>query len=101
VNAKFHLEAGVLEVTLSKRNLQTLLLKLDVPGSERTLVRTVDSGMNLRVTAEHDDVHYRDREPGPVHPREEEKLRKHHPACDPGWGPANYRCHPDCSVKGI
>lgn len=22
----------------------------------------------------------------------------HHPACDPGWGPANYRCHPACPV---
>lgn len=23
----------------------------------------------------------------------------HHPACDPGWGPANYRCHPDCPIR--
>ena len=26
-------------------------------------------------------------------------LRTHHPACDPGFGPANYRCHPDCPMK--
>ena len=23
----------------------------------------------------------------------------HHAACDPGWGPVNYRCHPDCPQK--
>lgn len=23
---------------------------------------------------------------------------RHHPQCDPGWGPRNYRCHPNCPV---
>ncbi len=24
---------------------------------------------------------------------------QHHATCDPGFGPANYRCHPDCKVR--
>jgi hypothetical protein len=26
----------------------------------------------------------------------ERETARHHPACDPGYGPRNYRCHPDC-----
>jgi hypothetical protein len=100
VNAKIH-DEKLVELRLSRRNLQTLLHKLDAPVSARTLFRTCENGVRVVVIGEDDETHYGDREPGPVHPREEEKLRKHHPACDPGWGPANYRCHPDCSVKGI
>lgn len=67
---------GSLHVTLSERNLKTLLLKLGVEGSARTLVREGDGGREIRVvvTAESDEVHYQDRRPGPVHPREEAKL---------------------------
>lgn len=65
-------------VTLSRRNLKTLLLKLDEPDSARTLVRMVETDLDkeviLRVTAEDDDIHYVGRIPGEVHPREEERL---------------------------
>lgn len=54
-------------VTLSKRNLQTLLSKVDREGSHATLCRETDDGY-LTVHAQSDEVHYRDREPGAVHP---------------------------------
>lgn len=60
-------------VTLSRRNLQALLLKLDEPESARTLIRDFEDH-RLIVRAEDDDVHYADREPGRMHPREEERL---------------------------
>ena len=62
------------EVRLSRRNLKTLLLKLDEPSSVNTLIRHVEGGLFLIVIGEDDDTHYGDREPGPMHPREEEKL---------------------------
>lgn len=55
----------IVTVTLSRRNLVTLLNKLDRPDSLRTLYRDTDDGM-LIVKAETDDEHYQDREPGPV-----------------------------------
>lgn len=64
---------GNITVVLSRRNLKTLLLKLDEPTSARTLHRLTDNGY-LVVKAEADDVHYADRTAGAVHPREEEKL---------------------------
>lgn len=60
-------------VRLSRRNLQTLLNKLDRPGSRRTLVRATDHGV-LVVIAEDDDTHYGDcpyRTPGPVYSLDE------------------------------
>lgn len=33
--------------------------------------------------------------PAPV---EQKVIASHHPACDPGVGPATYRCHPLCNV---
>lgn len=68
---------GTIHVTLSRRNLQTLLLKLDVDRSERTIVRRCEDGDELHylsVKAEEDDEHYGEREPGRMHPREESQL---------------------------
>jgi len=65
-------------IVLSKRNLQTLLMKLEREGSARTIAKqiTTSSGMQfvLYVSAEPDDVHYAGRLPGEMHPIEEEKL---------------------------
>ena len=66
-------EYGTIIVILSRRNLQTLLLKLDVEDSMKTLTRATEGGY-LMVVAEENDIHYGDRTPGPMHPREEEKL---------------------------
>jgi hypothetical protein len=70
-------------VTLSERNLKSLLVKLQQP-SWRTIVSnhvyradgTPLTNVLLVVRGEHDDVHYADREPpGPMHPNTEQALR--------------------------
>jgi hypothetical protein len=63
-------------VVLSRRNLKTLLAKLDEPESLKTLYKLTHSGTILMVTAEDDDKHYQGRAAGEVHPREEEKLKE-------------------------
>ena len=61
------LSGGSVKVTLSRRNLLTLLAKLDEPTSMRTLYRKFhDSSSFLVVQAEEDEEHYKDRTPGPV-----------------------------------
>jgi hypothetical protein len=65
---------GTIHVTLSRRNLKTLLLKLDEPASVRTLERLTEEGHFFIITSEEDDIHYGEREPGPMHPREEARL---------------------------
>lgn len=72
MNIELLTEGGV-KISLSERNLRTLLAKLDEPESARTLYRRTFEGL-LIVTAEKDEEHYKDREPGEVHPREEAKL---------------------------
>lgn len=56
-------------VTLSRRNLQTLLNKLDDLDSLKTLIKVEPDG-HLVVVAEDDDTHYDRLEggPGEVHP---------------------------------
>lgn len=60
-------------VTLSKRNLETLLSKLGREDSARTLTRLTDDDVYLTVIAEPDDVHYAGRTPGAVYPLDEPK----------------------------
>ena len=65
----------LVELRLSRRNLQVLLAKLDghPPGSACTLERDDGSGAVFRVIAEEDAEHYAGRTPGDVHP---ESLRE-------------------------
>lgn len=65
----------ITHVFLSDRNLKVLLSKLDWNGSHRTISRQMENGDVLIVTAETDEVHYLDREPGEMHPRSEEAIR--------------------------
>ena len=51
-------------VTLSRRNLRALLVKLGDPDSKKTISRDVEPGMRLYVRAESDDEHYAERVPG-------------------------------------
>lgn len=51
-------------VTLSQRNLRTLLLKAADPDSSATIARDVEPGLRLEVHAESDAVHYAERAPG-------------------------------------
>lgn len=55
-----------LVVTLSRRNVESLLAQLD-SGRENFLQRSTESGVVVTVIPEEDDVHYRDREPGYPH----------------------------------
>ena len=50
-------------VELTRRNLETLLLKLDDPVSNRTLI---DGERRIAVKAVEDAEHYSDRAPGEV-----------------------------------
>lgn len=61
-------------VTLSRRNLISLLTKLDWESSHCTVERETDAGY-LIVTSEKDEAHYgSDREPGEMHPQTESEI---------------------------
>jgi hypothetical protein len=64
MNATITVQGGksVVHVSLSKRNLLTLLYKLDDPTSFGELHRTIDRDLHLSVTAEPNFEHYADRE---------------------------------------
>lgn len=68
---------GQLFVELTRRNLETLLMKLDLPaGESECTISTGDQNLTLYVKAVEDDEHYSDRPAGMVHPREERRLTK-------------------------
>lgn len=68
------------KIALSKRNLLALLHKVDSEESARTLIKddVFEGGSRVRlvVVAEPDDVHYRDREPGRMHPDSEAFIKQ-------------------------
>jgi len=57
-------------VILSHRNILALLHKVGWEESARTI-----SGDGAEVMVEPDDIHYRDREPGEMHPKTEEFIK--------------------------
>ena len=64
-------------VRLSRRNLLSLLTKLDWPESARTLAKVDDEGGPVLICiAEEDGLHYGQRSypPGSMHPRTERDL---------------------------
>lgn len=72
---KLEMEDGVAVVRLSRRNLRSLLHKLDMEGSARTLERMERTDCRpLRVIAEDDEEHYAGRVPGPMHPLTESAI---------------------------
>lgn len=63
------IERQTLRVVLSRRNLLSLLQKLDGMGdSACTVLRDCDCGWRVVVTAEPDAQHYEGRAPGRMHP---------------------------------
>jgi hypothetical protein len=54
-------------VRLSKRNLLTLLAKLEIHGDPRSILK----GDGTVVIAEPDEIHYRNHTPGPMKPETE------------------------------
>lgn len=64
-------------VTLSRRNLEALLVKLDAPRSARTLVRRQGGDEpDIIVVAESDIDHYADRDPGLMLPEHEDLMHE-------------------------
>jgi len=64
---KAYEQAGHLFVELTRRNLQTLLDKLDDPASARMIYKTAEeSDRQVFITAVEDAEHYGDRPPGAV-----------------------------------
>lgn len=64
MNATITVQGGkaVVCISLSERNLLTLLCKLDDPSSVRELCRTIGGDLHLSVKAEPNSRHYADRE---------------------------------------
>jgi len=61
-------------LTLSKRNLLTLLHKLEMPGSQRTIIKPTPEGRAI-VSVISDEEAYRNRAPGEMHPDTETFIR--------------------------
>lgn len=51
-------------VTLSRRNLRALLVKIADPDSMKTITREIGPGVRLVLRGESDEMHYADRPPG-------------------------------------
>ena len=72
------LEERIVGITLSRRNLLALLSKLDHEESEKR-IHIFDGKYDLYVSAEPDEIHYANREPGKMSPVTEadiERLKK-------------------------
>lgn len=65
-------QGGRIRVVLSKRNLLVLLTKLDWDESARTIING-----DVAVSAEPDEEHYKDHEPGEMHPLTEAAILRH------------------------
>jgi len=65
----------MIEITLSRRNLLSLLHKLEMPGSARTIVKYSEDGEEVYVIAETDEIVYADRPPGNMHPETEQFVQ--------------------------
>lgn len=82
-----YLEYGMVCVRLSRRNILTLLSQVEhpIPGKERTLGRTVESGWTLVVVPEPDEEHYGERRPGQMDTWIEQEIAAYqaaHPKSD-------------------
>jgi len=58
-------------LTLSRRNLVSLLHKLEMPVSARTIVKDSDDGEAVFIQVKPDEEVYVDRPPGRMHPETE------------------------------
>jgi hypothetical protein len=67
---------GKIEVTLSRRNLLSLLHKLDWDGSARTIEKSED-GVILTVVAEDDTEHYGEHAAGVMHDETERFIESY------------------------
>lgn len=75
---KLEVKGDLVRVTLSKRNLLTLLTKLDHDWSAKSIYLDAEKpgGKKLLLVAESDDEHYANRAaPGVMHPQTEEDIK--------------------------
>ena len=71
-----HFNGNLIIVSLSKKNLLTLLSKLGREDSSRTLVKDMKDGVRLFVVAEPDEEHYGTTTPGKMHPKDEQFVKE-------------------------
>jgi hypothetical protein len=62
---RFDTESRHVHVELTRRNLQALLAKLDMPDSACTIYKQSEAG-TVVLTAVENEEHYADRTPGPM-----------------------------------
>jgi hypothetical protein len=67
---------GEIDLTLSRRNLLSLLHKVDWKGSERTIQKYLD-GVLLNVIVEDDDEHYGEDDAGVMHDETERFIESY------------------------
>lgn len=68
---------GVADITLSRRNLRTLLAKLDDhPADGEKSIARWDGVATVIVRAEEDEVHYAERPAGKMHPETESEIAR-------------------------
>ena len=60
---------------ISRRNLLSLLHKLDMEGSHRTILKPYKNSY-ITIQAEEDDAHYNGRMPGIMHPETEQFIQE-------------------------
>jgi hypothetical protein len=72
---KLMVQANMVKVVLSRRNLLSLLHKLSVSDSEATLVKHIGRD-TLIVQAEHDESHYAGETPGQMRSDTEAFIRR-------------------------
>lgn len=65
-----------MQIILSRRNLLTLLSKLDRKKAGEITACTIVKPNNIVVIAAEDEEVYKDRAPGPIHPRDKERVEK-------------------------
>jgi hypothetical protein len=67
-----------IHVVLSERNIKTLLTKLSMEGSARTIFKLPQedtAGYLLIVSSQKDEEHYGDVTPGVMHPQTEKDIK--------------------------
>lgn len=74
------------------------ILNLTQESFDALIARFADTNLagSLRLQTVGEGVDGAEEKPDTFYKPPFDPTRTHHGACDPGWGPRNYRCHPDC-----
>jgi len=66
----------MLEITLSRRNLLSMLHKLEMTGSGRAIIKPAGDTDEVMIHVATDEEVYADRLPGPMHPETEKFVAR-------------------------